>query len=108
MASRKAQDKAGVPAVRRGQNMGDARTVSPNKQREAKANTPALRGLRKDANKFFGDDSAQQVSTEGDRPRSNTPSIPAALPTGQKLGESGGERVFKQRQAKAARKPGRR
>lgn len=104
MASRKAQEKAGAPAVRRGQNMGDARTVSPNKQQEAKSNTPAARGLRKDANEFFGDESAQQVSAEGDRPRSNTPSIPAALPTGRKLGESDGERVFKQRQPKATKK----
>lgn len=109
MASRKAQAKAGIPAQRRGQQMGDAKTNSPNKQDESKENTPALRGRRKAENKFFADDSAQQAASEGDRPRSNTPSIPAALPTGKKLGESGGERAFKQSQSKtraAAKKRG--
>ncbi|MCA1615871.1 MAG: hypothetical protein LC800_17575 [Acidobacteria bacterium] len=100
-SSKKAQGKAGLPAARRGQQMGDARSAGANKQEEAKADTPALRGRRKDANKFFADDSAQQAATEGVRPRSNTPSVPAALPTGVKLGEPGVERVAKQRQAKA-------
>ena len=106
MASRKTQAKAGIPATRRGQQMGDAKTNNPNKQTESKDDTPALRGRRKTENKFFANDSAQQVASEGDRPRSNTPSVSAAIPTGQKLGESGGERVFKQRQAKASKKPG--
>src|SRR5918998_17928 len=101
MASRKTQAKAGIPEARRGQQMGDAKTNSPNKQEESKANTPALRGRRKTENQFFADDSAQQAGSEGDRPRSNTPSVPAAIPTGTKLGESGGERAFKQRQPKA-------
>jgi hypothetical protein len=102
MASRKTQAKAGIPTVRRGQQMGDdAKTNSPNKQDEAQTkNTPALRGRRKTENKFFADDSSQQAASEGARPRSNTPSIPAAIPTGQKLGEPGGERAFKQRQKK--------
>jgi len=102
MASRKTQAKAGIPAVRRGQQMGDAaKTNSPNKQEEAKANTPALRGRRKTENKFFADDSAQQTGSDAATPRSNAPSIPAAIPTGTKLGESGGERAFKRRQSKA-------
>ncbi|HLL76505.1 MAG TPA: hypothetical protein VK421_14730 [Pyrinomonadaceae bacterium] len=102
MASRKTQAKAGIPAVRRGQQMGDAaKTNNPNKQREAEADTPALRGRRKTENQFFADDSAQQAGSNDARPRSNSPSIPAALPTGTKLGESGGERAFKQRQPKA-------
>ena len=100
MVSKKTQSKAGAPAVRRGQQMGDARTVAPNKQQESKANTPALRGRRKEVNEFYADDSAQQAGSEGARPRSNSPSIPAALPTNQKLGESGGERAFKRRQSK--------
>jgi hypothetical protein len=106
MASKKSQSKAGIAAVRRGQQMGDARTAAPNKQQESKANTPALRGRRKEVNEFYADDSAQQAGAEGDRPRTNSPSIPAALPTGQKLGESGGERVFKRRQSKAGKKSG--
>jgi hypothetical protein len=101
MASRKAQGKAGVPARRRGQQMGDARSTNvPAKQEQAEAQTPALRGRRKSANKFYADDSAQQAGSNAARPRSNSPSIPAALPTGQKLGEPGGEKIFKQRQAK--------
>jgi hypothetical protein len=107
MASRKSQAKAGIPAVRRGQQMGDAKTNNPNKRAEAEAQTPALRGRRKTENQFFADDSAQQAGSNSARPRSNTPSVPAALPVGEKLGESGGERAFKQRQA-GARKAGKR
>ena len=101
MANRKAQSKAGIAANRRGQQMGDERSNSPVKQEEAKENTPALRGKRKDANKFFADESSQQAGSDAATPRSNTPSLPAALPTNVKKGESGGERVFKQRQAAA-------
>ena len=101
MASRKTQSKAGVPAARRGQQMGDERSGGANKQQESKADTPALSGRRKDANKFFADDSAQQAAAEGDRPRSNSPSVPAALPTGAKLGESNAERAGKRNQSKA-------
>ena len=102
MASRKSQAKAGIPATRRGQQMGDAaKTNNPNTQSESKTDTPALRGRRQTENRFFADDSAQQVGAEGDRPRSNTPSVSAAIPTGKKLGEPGGERAFKQRQPKA-------
>ena len=100
MASRKAQEKAGAPATRRGQQMGDTRsTNTPAKQEQAKANTAAARGRRTEVNEFFADDSAQQVGSNAARPRSNSPSIPAALPVGKKLGESDGERVFKQRSA---------
>ena len=106
MANRKAQSKAGIPANRRGQQMGDERSNSPVKQEEAEANTPALRGKRKDANKFFADESSQQVGSDAATPRSNTPSLPAAMPTDIKKGESGGERVFKERQARKGSKKG--
>ena len=101
MVNKKAQSKAGIAANRRGQQMGDERSNSniPSKQEETEANTPALRGKRKDANKFFADESSQQTGSDAATPRSNTPSLPAAIPTGVKHGESGGERVFKQRQA---------
>jgi hypothetical protein len=109
MASRKSQAKAGIPAQRRGQQMGDAaKTNNPNKMKEAKANTPALRGRRKTESKFYADDSSQQTGSDAATPSTNSPSIPAAIPTGQKLGESGGERAFKQRQTKASKKAGRR
>lgn len=105
MASRKAQAKAGAPATRRGQQMGDARsTNTPAKQEQAKGNTPAARGRRREANKFFADDSAQQTGANAARPRSNSPSTPAALPTGKKLGEPGGERAFKESATKKGRK----
>ena len=102
MVNRKAQSKAGVPANRRGQQMGDERS-KPAKIDEAQAETPALRGRRKAASKFFADDSSQTVGTRGETPRDNTPSVPAAVPVGVKLGESGGEAEFKARQ-KTARK----
>ena len=99
MVNKKAQSKAGIAANRRGQQMGDERSNSPVKQEEAKANTPALRGKRKDANAFFADESSQHAGSDAATPRSNTPSLPAALPTNVKKGEPGGERAFKQRQA---------
>jgi hypothetical protein len=105
-SSKKVQNKAGVPAARRGQQMGDARSNNAGDAGESQAATPALRGRRKDANKFFADDSAQQAASEGARPRSNTPAVPAALPTGQKLGESGGERAAKRNQAKTRKSGG--
>jgi hypothetical protein len=104
VVNKKAQSKAGVAANRRGQQMGDERSNSPVKQEEAEENTPALRGKRKDANAFFADESSQQTGSNAARPRSNTPSLPAALPTNVKKGESGGERVFKERQAKKSGK----
>jgi hypothetical protein len=99
MVSKKATSKAGIAANRRGQQMGDERSNNPNKMEEAKADTAALRGKRKDANAFFADESAQHTGSDAATPRSNSPSLPAALPTNVKKGESGGEKVFKERQA---------
>jgi hypothetical protein len=101
--SKKAQNKAGIPARRRGQQMGDERSA-PDKRTESEKETPALRGRRKDANKFFADDSSQMTGSRGEVPRDNSPSVPAAAPTNMKLGESGGEREFKARQKSAAGK----
>ena len=103
--SRKTQAKAGVPEKRRGQQMGDERS-KPSKMDEAQRETPALRGRRKAASKFFADDSFQRTGTSGETPRDNTPSVPAAIPTNIKVGESGGETEFKARQ-KAATKSAR-
>jgi hypothetical protein len=100
MATKKAQSKAGVPAQRRGQQMGDERSSSPSKMSADKQNTPALSGRRKLANKFLGDASAQTGGGNLAAPRTNRPSTPAAVPTNVKKGESGGERVSKQRQAR--------
>ena len=107
MVNKKAQSKAGIAANRRGQQMGDERSTNvPAKQEEAEANTPALSGRRTDANKFFADESSQQTGSDAATPRSNSPSVPAAIPTGVKHGEPGGERVAKQRQARKGVKKG--
>lgn len=98
MSKKEDQQKVGAPQKPRGQEMG--RGSDHDQNREAKAQTPALRGRRTEANKMFADKSAQHVGADGATPRSNTPSLPAAMPTGVPLGETGGEKVFKQRQAK--------
>jgi hypothetical protein len=95
--SKKAQSKAGLPARRRGQQMGDERS-GKNETVEAKEQTPALSGRRrKAANKFFADASSQ-AGGSGESPRDTSPSVPAAIPTNKKIGESGGEKIFKARQ----------
>ena len=104
--SRKTQAKAGVPEKRRGQQMGDERSKA-SKTDEAQRESPALGGRRKAAGKLQAGDSAQRTATSGKSPRSISPSVPAAIPTDVKQGESGGEAEFKARQrsaSKAARK----
>ncbi len=96
MATKKEQSKAGISANRRGQQMGDERGTGPNKTTAAKQATPALSGRRKTANKYFADDSQQAGGSNAARPRSNSPSTPAAVPTNTKQGESGGARAAKQ------------
>jgi len=103
MVNRKTQSKAGIAEKRRGQQMGDERS-RPSKVDEAKRETPALRGRRKTESKFYADESSQSVGSDGEAPRDNSPSVPAAIPTGTRLGESGGERAFKQRQSRASKK----
>ncbi len=98
MGTKKDQHKAGIPEKPRGQEMGKAGT--PDQNREAMKDTPALRGRRKGANEMFADNSAQHVGGDSVTPRSNSPSLPAALPADIPLGETGGEKVFKRRQAR--------
>ena len=98
MSSKKEQSKVGRKQKPRGQQTGFV--GNPDQNREEMKNTPALRGRRKAANKMFGDESTQQVGTDASKGRTNTPSLPAALPANTKLGESGGEREFKRRQAR--------
>ena len=102
MVGKKSQAKAGVHTRRRGQQMGDERSAK-DKTLAAREQTPAARGRRKAASKFYADDSSQTTGARPETIRDNTPSVAAAIPTGQKLGESGGEREFKERQ-KSARK----
>ena len=99
MSTKKDQHKVGTPEKPRGQQMGEPGPADQN--REAKADTPSLRGRREDASEAFADNSTQQTGSDAATPRSNTPSVPAANPAGQPLGQTGGEKQFKQRQAKA-------
>jgi hypothetical protein len=102
MSSKKEQSKVGRKQKPRGQQTGFV--GNPDQNREEMKNTPALRGRRKAASKMFGDESAQQVGTDAAKGRTNTPSLPAALPTNTRLGESNDERAFKQRQKVKARR----
>ena len=79
---------------------------APDQNREAQAETPALRGRRKSANKMFADKSSQHVASDPTKPSANSPSVPA-MNTSKRKGESGGERVFKARlkTKRAAKKP---
>ena len=102
MSTKKDQQKAGAPPKPRGQEMG--RGDDKDQNRQAMADTPSLRGRRKDANKMFGDESSQHVGNDAATPRSNSPSLPAAMPTGVRLGETGGEKAAKGKRKKAASK----
>ena len=99
MASKKEQSKVGIPEKPRGQEMGDERSVNSNESRTAKSETPALSGRRTAANKMFADKSRQHQTGDAATPRSNTPSTPAR-DDGGPVGQTGGERAFKKRQAK--------
>ena len=94
MSSKKDQHKAGIPPKPRGQQTGFA--GNPDQNREAMADTPALRGRRKGANKMFADNSSQQRSTDAAKPSTNSPSIPAQEGGGH-VGETGGEIAAKRR-----------
>jgi hypothetical protein len=72
------QSKVGIPEIPRGQQTGEA--GHPDHSREAKANTPALRGERKEESEHFADESTQQVGSNPAAPRTNTPSVPGAIP----------------------------
>src|SRR3954468_7956771 len=98
MSSKRDQHKAGTPQKPRGQQTGFA--GNPDQNREAMKETPALRGRRKKATEMFADESSQHKGADAVTPRSNTPSVPAVAPTGKKLGETGGEKAFKERQKK--------
>jgi hypothetical protein len=102
MSSKVKQSKVGRSTKLRGQQTGFA--GNPDQNREAKKATPALRGRRKAESDMFADESKQHMGSDGATPRSNTPSVPAAAPVNVPLGETGGERAFKQRQVKKKQK----
>ena len=73
VGKRKAQHKVGTPEKPRGQQTGFA--GNPDQNREEKDDTPALRGIRKNTNKMFGDASRQHTG-DSVRPSTNRPSTP--------------------------------
>ncbi len=91
---KKDQHTVGIRAKRRGQQMGDAGKADQN--RAEKRETPAVRGLRKQANKMAADKSQQHIGGDAVTPRTTSPSTPA-MTTGGGKGESGGETSFKAR-----------
>lgn len=94
MKARKDQHKAGIPAKPRGQQMGTSGAKDQN--RKEMKETPAVRGLRKRANKMAADKSQQHIGGDAVTPRTTSPSTPA-MTNGGKKGESGGETAFKAR-----------
>jgi hypothetical protein len=78
--SKEKQSKVGRSTKLRGQQTGRADTV-PAQDRESMKDTPALRGRRKQTSEFFADESAQHAGADAATPRSNTPSVPAAMPS---------------------------
>lgn len=100
MSSKEDQSKVGIPERQRGQQTGDGdkSTESMADQNlEDMEDTPAMIGDRKEANKMFADDSSQHFGADAVTPKGASPSTTAAIPSGQPLGESGGEKAFKQR-----------
>ena len=93
MSDNKAQRKVGIPVRPRGQQTGGP--GNPAHARQWMNDTPALVGRRDEESDFFDDESSQMVGAGGTKPRTNTPSVPAAAPTGTPLGESSGEQTFK-------------
>ena len=74
MGTKKDQHKVGIPEKPRGQQTGFA--GNPDQNRTEKEHTPALRGARKKANKFFEDASRQHSGTDAVKPNTNHPSTP--------------------------------
>src|SRR5205809_6475992 len=97
MGSRKQQQHVGIPAKRRGQQMG----VSGQDDRNRKiiADSPTVRGLEKQRGKLFADESFQQISSSSTTQSTNSPSTTAVI-AGGRPGETSGETAFKRRLAK--------
>lgn len=103
MSSRDDQSKAGIPERKRGQKTGEGDIPTErmaDKNLEDMDDTPAMSGNRKEENKMFADDSSQHFGADAVTPKGASPSTTAAIPSGQPLGQSGGEKAFKQRAKK--------
>lgn len=102
MADKYDQHEVGIPARRRGQQVGDSRSaLTPQSEPDEWEETPEISGdSRGTESDFFGDKSSQHFGGDAVTPDSASPSTPAAIPAGEPLGQSGGERFFKQREGK--------
>ena len=101
MAEKYDHHEVGIPARRRGQQVGDRRSaLTPERAPDEWEETPAISGIRPLESDFFADASSQHFGGDASTPDHNMPSTPAAAPSGQPLGQSGGEQEFKQREGK--------
>jgi hypothetical protein len=92
----KDQHNVGTPEKLRGQQTGFG--GNPDQNREEMKNTPAINAPSKEADQMFEDKSLNNIGGDAVTPRTNSPSTPA-IKTMNKVGESSGEKVFKQRLA---------
>jgi hypothetical protein len=97
MKSKKDQHKVGSKAKPRGQQTGSGGVRDQN--RKEMKDTPAILGRRKNANKMAADKSEQHTGGDSVTPRTTSPSTPA-MTSAKRKGESGGETVFKAKQAR--------
>ncbi len=102
MAEKYDHHEVGIPTRRRGQQVGDRRSaLTPERTPDEWEETPEMSGdLRASESDFFHDKSLQHFGSDPVTPDSASPSTPAAIPVGERLGQSGGEQSFKQREQK--------
>ncbi len=102
MDKQRDQHEIGIPERRRGQQMGDERGVLHHRDDAEWDETPEINGdLRASESEFFGDESSQHFGGDAVTSDHNSPSTPGAIPTGQSLGQSGGERFFNRNRQKS-------
>ena len=89
------QQKAGIPAKKRGQQMGQSSGSSLQEGGRSHEKL-ALRGRLKKKNRMFADKSSQEIGSSPAMARTNSPST-TAVNTGGQPGETTGETVFKRR-----------
>ncbi len=100
MIDNEEQHTVGIPEHPRGQRMGRGEDLDAKRQ-EMEDGTPALSGVRGENSEMFADESAQHFGGDSVTPDTVSPSTPGTIPTGEPLGQSGGERQAKQQIADA-------
>ncbi len=95
MSDNEEQHTVGIPERPRGQRMGRGEDLDAKRQ-EMEDGTPALSGIRAENSEMFADASTQHFGGDSVTPATTSPSTPGAIPTGEPLGQTGGERQAKQ------------